>query len=119
MAAKQKIVVEVITGLSGGKIAYTQPLIGNVLSIQYIKAASNPYADGVSVLVVGEDSGETIWSESPVNASVTRRPRLTMHDSGGSDEVVGETYLCVNERLKITVSSAGQYKTGTFVILVG
>lgn len=116
---KKRYVVEIVTDAAGAGVGYTPSTTGNVLAVQYIKPASGGYTDPVTLTVSGETTGEVILQESSVAASMTRRPRLPMHSSAGAEEVVGETYMAVDERIKITVAAGAAVGTGTFVVTVG
>jgi hypothetical protein len=48
--------------------------------MRYVKT---DFADGSSFTITSEATGETIWSESSVNASATRAPRQATHSTAG------------------------------------
>jgi hypothetical protein len=113
-AHKQTITLTTIADGTG--TAYSQAITGQVLAVYYTKV---DFSNGSTMTLEGETTGEHIWSETAVNASAVRRPRLPYHDAAGAEDSVAETYVCVNERLKWTITGGGSVTSGTLVVVIG
>lgn len=111
----QRATIAVTTDASGDATGYSENITGQILEVHYTKT---DFDDGSTFAVTLEKTGETVWSESAVNASTVRRPRQTMHDSAGADQTTyAETVAAVNDRVKWVVSSGGNVKSGTLEIV--
>ena len=120
----EKRTITVTTNGSGAGTAYSSPFTGRVLEVRYVKAGSGNYSDGVDFDVTLESSGAVIWSQDDVNASVTKFPRVTVHDAAG-DEIsydgtnpVAEPIAACNDRVLFTVAQGGASKSGSFVLTI-
>lgn len=114
--------VTAVTNGSGAATAYTPYLSGYVHSIQYVKT---DYADGVDFTITAEANGETIWTESNVNAAAVKAPRQATHTTAGVASLYASGGTAVNDRIavsrdriKIVIAQGGDTKTGKFVVLV-
>ncbi|MEJ0015709.1 MAG: hypothetical protein WDN25_03935 [Acetobacteraceae bacterium] len=114
--------VELVTDASGNAIGYTEVVTGRVCTIRYVK---NDFADGSTITVTNETTGETIWSESSVNASATRAPRQATHSTAGAAAVyasggsaVLDRIVVAGARIKVVVASGGNTKSGTFHVVL-
>lgn len=115
-------VVTVTTASDGTATAYSgRTFRGRIVAIRYSKT---DFANGVDFTITTEGSGQTIWTQSDVNASVTKYPGTTMHTTAGADATHNGTHVIVtpvaviNERIKIQVAQGGDTKTGTFQLVV-
>lgn len=116
--------VSITTGASSGAgTGYTGVVNGRILSIQYVKT---DFTDGSTMTVTGEETGTAIWSETGVNASTVRAPRMATHSTAGAAALyaaggtaINDYITIANERVKIEVTSAGNSKTGTYYVLWG
>lgn len=113
----------VTTDASGDATAYTDTINHGILSqVRYVKT---DFANGVDFTITSEQTGETIWTQSDVNASATVAPRQATHTTagvaalyaGGGSAVLAPIALA-KDRIKIVVGSGGNVKTGTFHFLV-
>jgi hypothetical protein len=102
--------------------AYTGYLSGYLESIQYIKT---DYTDGVDFTITAEATGETLWTESNVNAAVIKHPRAATHSNlgvaalyAGSGTAVNDRIALGRDRVKIVIAQAGVSKVGSFVVTV-
>lgn len=119
MAYVRRLTVSVTTAADGSATAYSDPIDCGVLSqIRYVKT---DFSDGVDFTITSEATGETLWTESDVNASATRAPRQATHTTAGVAALyaalgtaVGDKIALANDRIKIVVASGGDAKTGTF-----
>lgn len=123
--AIRRFVVPVTTDGSGDATAYSPVASGKLVSIRYVKASSDSYTDGVDFTITAEDSGETIWTESNVNASATRYPRAATASVAGAASLYAAAGQAVNDkiglgsdRVKIVIGSGGDTHSGTFHITV-
>lgn len=125
MSNTRKFSVTLASNGSQVGTAYTPYFSGYVESIQYVKALSGGYTDGVDFTITAEATGENVWTESNVNASVTKRPRAATHGTDGADALYAALGTAVTDRIalgrdrvKIAIAQAGASKTGTFVVTV-
>ena len=94
-----------------------QGLLGPILSVQYIKASSGGYANGVDFNVTLVNSGQTVWAQSDVNASVTVRPKVLNQATAGTDlTAIYDHIYAHGEPIRIVVAQGGVSTTGKFVI---
>lgn len=120
MTHVQRYSKAVITDASGDATAFTEQVNGLLAQIRYEKAGSGNFDNGVDFTITLEDTGETLWAESDVNASATRAPRQATHSTAGAAALyaaggtaVGDM-IAVSGRIKIVVAQGGDVKTGTF-----
>ncbi len=119
MSFAQRLVVSVTTAADGSATVYSDPIAyGKLSQIRYVKT---DFADGSTITVTAEATGETLWTESSVNASATRAPRQATHSTAGAAALyaaagtaVNDKIAIVNDRIKIVIASGGNTKTGTF-----
>lgn len=121
MRRVRKHTVSVTSIADGSATAYSPYISGFIESIQYVKT---DYADGVDFTITAEATGETIWTESDVNAAVIKHPRAATHSTAGVAALYAAGGTAVNDRIalgrdrvKIVLAQAGNTKTGTFVII--
>jgi len=121
MSYAERHVVEVTTIADGSATAYSETITGKISQIRYVKA---DFASGVDFTITSEATGETIWTQLDVNASVTVAPRQATHSTAGVASLYAATYavldkiVLANDRVKIDIASGGNAKTGTFHIVV-
>lgn len=103
-------------------------LNGEILRIAYTKDGTTPFTDGVNFTITTETTGQTVWTESNVNASAAKVPVQAAHNN------VGVAALAYNdgtrtvplyrpihlshERLKIAIANGGASKVGTFTLTI-
>jgi len=114
--------VTVVTAADGTATAYSPYLSGYLISAQYVKT---DYADGVDFTITAEANVQSIWTESDVNAAVTKAPRLATHTVAGVAALYAAGGVAVldmialgRDRIKIVLASGGNVKTGKFVFLM-
>lgn len=113
----QTFPVTVTTDASGDATAYAGPVNGLLSQVRYVKT---DFANGVDFTITSDATGETLWTESDVNASATRAPRQATHSTAGAASLYAATGQPVNDmiavsgRIKVVVGSGGDTKTGTF-----
>lgn len=118
----RRFVVPVTTAADGSATAYSPYLSGYLAQIVYAKT---DYANGVDFTITAEATGETLWTESDVNASVSKSPRAATHSTAGVAALYAAAGTAVNDRIalardrvKIVLAQGGNVKTGTFHIVV-
>lgn len=122
MSYAQRLTVPVTTATDGSATVYSDPAMGKVSQIRYVKT---DFADGSSITVTNETTGETIWAESNVNASATRTPRQPTHSTAGvaalyaaAGSAVNDKIAVAGDRIKIVIASGGNTKSATFYIVL-
>ena len=110
----RRFVVPVTTAADGSATAYSPYLSGYLAQIIYAKT---DYANGVDFTITAEATGETLWTESDVNASVSKSPRAATHSTAGGT-AVNDRIALARDRVKIVLAQGGNVKTGTFHIVV-
>lgn len=108
----------VTTAADGSATAYSDVLTGKLSQIRYVKT---DFANGSTFTITAEATGETLWSESNVDASATRAPRQATHSTAGAAALyagggtaVNDKITLANDRIKIVIASGGATKTGVF-----
>lgn len=121
----RRFMVTVPTDGSGNAVVYSPYLSGFIHTIEYIKDGSNGYTDGVDFTITAEATGETIWTQSDVNASVVKAPRQPTHSNVGVAALYASGGTAINDRIalgrdrvKFSLASGGASKTGVFAIIL-
>lgn len=104
-------------------LANSEPyLTGKLITLIYDK---DDYAAGVDFVITVEETGELVWSQLNVNASVTKAPRQAEHDTAGAASLyaaIGEPVegyiVLAHDRIKIVVDQGGAANSGTFTVIV-
>lgn len=114
--------VTVTTAADGSATAYSPRLSGRLDSIHYVKT---DFADGVDFTITDEATGESLWTDTNINASEVVRPRAPVHDQVGAARLyaaggtaVADAIGVANSRIKIVIAQGGNAKVGTFHFLV-
>lgn len=120
--AIRKFTVSLTTDASGDVTAYTPYLSGLVQQVIYTKT---DFADGVDFTITVEGTGETIWTESNVNAAVAKLPRAATHSTAGvallyaaGGAAVANQIAIGRDRIKCVIAQGGNAKTGTLTFLI-
>lgn len=122
MSYAQRETVAVTTDGAGAATAYSGRVTGRLSQIRYVKT---DFANGSTFTITSEATGETLWTETGVNASATRAPRQATHGTDGAAALfaaggaaVQDKIALANDRVKIVIANGGATKTGTFHILM-
>lgn len=122
MSHAARHIVSVTTIADGSATAYSPVVTGKLSQIRYVKT---DFTDGVDFTITSEATGETLWTESNVNASATRAPRQATHSTAGvaavfaaAGEAVLDKVALANDRVKIVIASGGNAKVGAFHIVM-
>jgi len=120
--AIRKFTVSLTTDASGDVTAYTPYLSGLVQQVIYTKT---DFADGVDFAITVEGTGETVWTESNVNAAVAKLPRAATHSTAGvallyaaGGAAVADQIAIGRDRIKCVIAQGGNAKTGTLTFLI-
>jgi len=113
--------VSVTTAADGSATAYSDVLSGRLSQIRYVKT---DFADGVDFTITAEATGETLWTDTNINASETVAPRQATHDISGAALLYAaggiaqcDQIVLAADRVKIVIASGGNVTTGTFHIV--
>lgn len=122
MSQASREVVAVVTAADGSATAYSGVVTGKVSQVRYVKT---DFADASTFTITAEATGESIWSETGVNASATRAPRQATHSTAGvaslyaaAGQAVNDKIALANDRVKIVIAGGGNVKSGTFHIVI-
>lgn len=122
MSFIQRFAVPVTTAADGSATVYSDHFTGKVDTVRYVKT---DFADGSTITVTVESTGEAVWAESNVNASATRAPRQATHSIVGAASLyaaagaaVTDKIALANDRLKFVIASGGNTKAATFYVVV-
>jgi hypothetical protein len=114
--------VSLTTDSSGDATGYSEVVTGIVDRIIYTK---DDFADGVDFTITIEETGESLWTESDVNASATRSPHQKAHATDGTEflyasggEPVIDAIGIANSRVKFVVANGGSLKSGSFTLVM-
>lgn len=106
-----------ITTAADGSGSATLSVNGLIESIRYVKT---DYTDGVDFTITNAETGETLWTESNVNASKSCRPRGATHSTAGVASLYAaggtavEDMIAIAGTINIAVAAGGNTKTGVF-----
>lgn len=122
MSYALRLTIPVVTDGSGAATVYSDVASGKICQIRYVKT---DFADGSTMTVTLEATGESVWTESSVNASATRAPRQPTHSSAGAAALYAAAGTAVNDkiamaqdRVKIVIASGGATKSATFHVVL-
>lgn len=120
--AKRLAAIPVITAADGSATVYSELCTGKVSTVRYVKT---DFDNGSTITLTSEATGETIWSETGVNASATRAPRQATHSTAGvaalyaaAGAAVNDQIALADDRIKIVIAGGGNVKSGTFHIVM-
>ena len=119
--------VSLTTSSTEGATAYTSPLMGEVVNVQYVPDATAPFATTVDFAVTLERSGIGLWTESNLDAAKVVSPMQSAHSQVGVGlvfsslaplSVVPRPIYAAHERVKVVIAGGGAAKSGTFRVRV-
>lgn len=90
---------------------------GELEMIQYEKV---DFADGVDFTITDESTGESLWTDTNVNASEIVRPRAPVMDQAGAARLYASggtavsSKIAIVSRIKIVIAQGGNAKSGKF-----
>jgi hypothetical protein len=114
--------IAVTTASDGSATAYSgRTFNGRLVAIQYTKT---DFTDGVDFTITSEESGQTLWTQSDVNASVMKYPLTQACSTAGVAATLDGTRALLvpiaitNERIKVQIAQGGNAKQGSFSFAV-
>ena len=117
----RRVKVTVTTDGSGDASAYSPNVSGEIMGVSYVKPGAGSYTDGVDFTITNETTGQSIWTESNVNATAHRAPRQPVHDLSGVAGLYAAAGAAVlvpvaisQSRIKIVLAQGGASKVGAF-----
>lgn len=122
MSYAERHTVAITTDASGDATGYTPVVTGRVVSISYVKT---DFADGVDFTITAEATGQSLWTDTNINATETVCPMQPTADGLGAaslyaagGEPVETGIVLAGDRVKIVVAQGGDTKTGTFHVVI-
>jgi len=113
----EKHTVAIETDASGDAVAYTPNVTGRIHAIIYQK---DDFADGVDFTITLESTGESLWTDTNVNAAEKVYPVVAANlgADGAASTILQVPILAADDRVKIVVAQGGNAKAGTFQVIV-
>lgn len=106
--------VTVVTASDGSATAYSPPIGGKILAIQYVKT---DYADTVDFTITDEASAANLYTLANQTASATKYPRFLGQDGVASNLTGWYVEPVCTQRVKIVLAAGGDTKTGLFRVV--
>lgn len=118
----RKFTITVTTAADGSATGYTPYFSGKIEQVRYIKT---DFADGVDFTTTLDGTGQTVWTESNVNAAVTKAVRMAIAGTdgvaslfAGGGTAVQDKIAVSRDRVKWVIASGGNTKTGALEVIV-
>lgn len=117
MFAERKSVT-IITAADGSGTGYIDVAFGRVVSLSYVKV---DYADGVDFTITVESTGQSLWTDTNINAAETVYPVVpaNLGGTGAASTLTEVPIVMAADRIKIVIAAGGDTKSGTFVAVIG
>lgn len=116
----RKFTIPLVTDSSGNATAYSPYFSGRIEQVQYLKT---DFADGVDFTITLDGTGQTVWTQSDVNAATIVSPRLPTHSTAGvaslyasGGTAVQDKIAVSRDRVKVVIGSGGNTKSGSIVV---
>lgn len=123
MPFARRVSVTLTTSSGGAVTGYlpsgsAQRLTGAVRAIIYTKV---DFVNGVDFTITSEATGQSLWTDTNIDASETVYPVVAANIAGtGAASVLTEVPIVLAEnRIKIVIAAGGDTKSGTFTAIVG
>lgn len=109
--------VTVTTAADGSATAYSPVVTGAIRAIVYVKT---DYDAGVDFTITLEATGQSLWTDTDVNASETVYPvqKGNLGGTGAASTIYETPVHAARDRVKIVIAQGGNAKTGTFHVVV-
>src|SRR4051812_44395109 len=106
-----------VTDGSGNATYYSPNVSGRIHSVSYLKV---DFTDGVDFTVTLERTGQSLWTETNINATETVYPVAPANKAAdGAASTLSEVpVIAVNDRVKIVIAQGGSAHSGNFDIVV-
>jgi hypothetical protein len=108
--------VAITTDSGGAATAYSPYLTGEVVSISYLKT---DFADGVDFTITVESTGQSLWTDTNINATETVYPVQpgNLGASGAASTLTERPVVLGNDRIKFVIAQGGNAKLGAFSVV--
>lgn len=110
--------ISVTTASDGSATVYSPaPISGRIHAIIYSKV---DFADGVDFTITLEATGESLWTDTNVNASEAVYPvvKANLGSSGAQSSILEVPIMAANDRVKFVIAQGGNVKSGVFWLVV-
>jgi hypothetical protein len=116
MYAERKRVTPLTDG-AGAATFYSENFTGRIHSVSYLKV---DYTDGVDFTITLERTGQSIWTDTNINASETVYPlaAANLGTTGAASSLSEVPIIAANDRVKIIIAQGGAAHTGNFDIVI-
>ncbi len=116
MSNPQRHRIAVTTAADGSATVYSPHITGAIHSITYTKTN---FTDGVDFTITLEATGESLWTDTNINASETVYPvaPANLGSTGASSVLLQVPLIAANDRVKIIIAAGGNATTGTFHVV--
>ena len=113
----QRHVIAVQTDGAGAATAYSPTVTGRIQAIAYVKT---DFTDGVDFTITLEATGESLWTDTNINASEIVYPvqKANLGGTGVVSVLLEQPFIAANDRVKIVIASGGATKIGAFHVVV-
>lgn len=113
----QRHTIAVETDAAGAATAYSPNVTGRIHAIVYVK---DDFAAGVDFTITLEATGESLWTDTNVDASETVYPvqKANLGGTGAASTILEQPLIAANDRVKIVIAQGGNTKGGTFHVVV-
>jgi hypothetical protein len=113
----ERHVVSVTTAADGSAEVYSPSLTGRIASISYVKT---DFADGVDFTITVEDTGQSLWTDTNINAAETVYPVQPANlGASGAASTLSEVRIAIaRSRIKFVIAAGGNVKAGAFHIVM-
>lgn len=117
MSYVQRHEIAVTVDASGDAEEYSPVITGRIAAVIYTK---DDFADGVDFTITLEATGQSLWTDSDVNASEAVYPVVAANlgGTGAASTLTEVPIFAANDRVKIVVGSGGNATSGTFTVIV-
>ena len=123
MSFIQRHNVTVTSDTTGVGSAATPNVTGEIAAIMY---SSTAFSTAVNITVTTLDTSQTLWAQLTVTSPITVVPRQATHSTTGGALIfsttggngAGAPIVCVNEKINVAVTAAGDAVAGNFTVLI-
>lgn len=114
----QRHAIAVTTAANGSATAYSPAgITGRIHAIVYVKT---DFDVGVDFTITLEATGESLWTDTNIDASETVYPvqKANLGGTGAASTILEVPIIAANDRVKIVIAAGGNAKSGTFYVVV-
>jgi len=114
----QRHTIAIETAADGSATAYSPAgLTGRVEAIAYVK---DDFTDGVDFTITVESTGQSLWTDTNINASEIVYPvqPANLGATGAASVLLQVPVVIANDRVKFAIVAGGNAKAGTFHLVL-